>query len=127
MIFYPPPVSNVIQYDGDIKLLLRGADHYSFLDIPMKVILISCAFVLSMSLFNIIPEVKFLSIIGRDSLFYYLWHAPIVKFILPLLCTKLHLPKSFIWMIVYTLVVILLLWVMSHSKLFRWFVLPIKK
>lgn len=104
--------------------MLRGADHYTVSDVPLKIYYLFLSFVVSISVFNLIPEIKSLSALGKESMFYYLYHGLIINFFLQPLVNNFHLPHSFLFMLVYLVGVMGLIFIMRRIKLFRWLASP---
>lgn len=114
-------------YPESSGLLLRGADHYGISQIPSKIYILICAFVTSLSFFNIMRENIVMSVIGKDSLLYYLYHGIIIKFAVPPLVRHFDLPQSFPFMLLYCIIIISMIYVMSRINIFRWLCNPITK
>ncbi len=114
-------------YPESSGLLLRGADHYSISQIPSKVYLLICAFITSLSFFNVMKENKVISVIGKDSLLYYLYHGIIIRFAVQPLVQHFDLPQSFPFMLLYCIIIVLMIYVISRINAFRWFSNPLEK
>jgi fucose 4-O-acetylase-like acetyltransferase len=118
-------------YPIDNMLLLRGADHYGFSLFPAKIYLLTCSFLLSIIFCNlfylILNNCKVLSVVGRDSLFFYLYHGIIIKFAIKPIISHFGLPQSLPFMMLYCLIIIVMLYLMSKVKLFRWIANPFKR
>ena len=112
-----------LDYDSS-KLLLRGADQYPISDIPLKMFYFILSFLISISVFNIFPKIKLFCALGKESLLYYLYHGLIIKFFLQPLVLYFHLPHTFLFMLVFLVVIIGLIFIMQRIKLFRWLVSP---
>ncbi|MCR5361765.1 MAG: acyltransferase family protein [Bacteroidales bacterium] len=107
------------------KVLLRGADQYTVVDIPLKVLYLAASFLLSLSVFYIIPKSNMLSHFGSKSLFYYLYHGLVIRFILQPLVQYYQLPQSAPFMLVYLLIVILIIYILEQFRPFRWLTNPL--
>lgn len=114
-------------YPESSDLLLSGADHYGISQIPSKVYLLICSFVTSLSFFNIMKENKVLSVIGKDSLLYYLYHGIIIRFAFQPLVAHYGLPQSFPFMLIYCVIIVSMIYVMSRVNVFRWLCNPLAK
>lgn len=112
---------------SDASILLRGADPYTINDLPNKLLITSCTLVLSYSIWNLKYENLYLSEIGKESLFYYLYHGIVIKFLFEPLITRLNLPTNLLCCIVYSLMILLLLKHMRKYRLFQWLVCPTLK
>ena len=67
--------------NSTIKLLL-GAYQFPVGQLPDKLLLFVCSVLMSLSFYIVFRECSVLAQIGRDSLFYYLYHGIIIQFIL---------------------------------------------
>lgn len=114
-------------YPENCGLLLRGADHYGLTQIPSKVYMLACAFVTSLSFFNIMKENNALSEIGKDSLLYYLYHGIIIRFAVQPLVLHLGLPQSFLFVFLYCSIIVSMIYAISRTYLFRWLCNPFAK
>lgn len=104
---------------------MNGADHYTLIDIPQKCMILTCSTALSILLFNLMREHKFLCHFGKESLFYYVYHIIIITLARPLF--QIHnLPHTFPFILLYTLLVICIVYAMSRVKLFKWLMRPIR-
>ena len=104
--------------------IMNGADHYTMKDLPQKVLIISCSITMSLLVFNLMKEIKWLTQIGIDSLFYYLYHYFVIVFVLIPLVGYFHLPTSFPFILLYTTLALAVLYLMSRIGFFRWLVRP---
>ena len=111
-------------YPEKQSILLKGADSYTISDIPAKFYMIICAFIVSISFFKIFKENKMLAHIGQDSIFYYLYHGLIIEFILQPIIIYYGLPNSFFCMLLYTIIILGMIFIMCKMKLFRKIVNP---
>lgn len=107
------------------KVLLRCADQYTVADIPSKVLYLAASFLLSISVFNIIPKSNWLNQFGSKSLFYYLYHGLVIRFILQPLVQYYQLPQSAPFMLVYLIVVALIIYILEQFMPFRWLTNPL--
>lgn len=107
------------------KALLRGVDHYSIEDIPLKICLLFRSFVLALSVFIVIPSSKLLSHIGKDSMLYYLYHGLIIKLVLQPLTHYYNLPTSLPWIIGYWALVVVVIFLIGKIKPLRWLTTPL--
>lgn len=117
-----------IWFPSNASVLLRGADPYIIEDIPAKLFVLCCAVLLVYSLWNLKHENTYLAEIGRDSLFYYLYHGLFIQFLIKPLVVKFAIPTNLLVCILYLFFILITLHMMSKIKIFRWFVNPtIKK
>lgn len=120
----PSPIRAFNSIDSS-KVLLRGADHYNITDVPLKIVYLLMSFLLSISVFNIMPNCKFLSQIGRDSMLYYLYHGLIIKYVLSFLVKNFYLPTTFTFMLLYLVVVTGIVYLIGRIKPLRWLTNPL--
>ena len=106
--------------------IMNGADHYTLVDIPQKVMILSCSLAMCLLVFNKMPEVKMLTHIGKDSLFYYLYHIHIIRLCLGPLLREYSMPRTLPFVILYTLAILGIVYLMSKIKFFKWLLQPIK-
>lgn len=106
---------------------MNGADHYMLVDLPQKAMILSCSVAMCLLVFNKMPEVKPLAYVGKDSLFYYLYHIHVISLALtPLIRKYTVMPHTLPFVILYTIAILGIVYVMSRIKFFRWLVNPIK-
>lgn len=113
-----------IWFPSNASILLRGADPYSISDVPAKLFILCCTIVLIYSLWNLKCENDYFAKIGKDSLFYYLYHGLFIKFLIVPLVVKVGLPTNLWCCMVYLFFILIALHVMSKINIFRWFVNP---
>lgn len=102
--------------DSTIKLLL-GAYCFPFSQLPVKLLLFVCSILMSLSFYVVFRECSVLAKIGRDSLFYYLYHGIIIQFILMPVFECLNISWNTLTISTCFLFIVILLWLMSKSKL----------
>ena len=105
--------------------VMNGADHYSLNGIPQKVIILACSISMSLLVFNLMRDFKWLRPIGKDSLFYYLYHIYLVSIVLETIIMITHWPTSLPFMLLYTALIMGVLLLMSKVRFFRWLMRPI--
>ena len=103
--------------------IMNGADHYPVSGLPEKALILICSTAMSLLVFNIVRDFKWLRVIGKDSLFHYLYHIFIVSG-LYLLSLKYQWPTTFPMILLHTAVTIAVLLLMSKVPLFRWLTHP---
>lgn len=125
IISIPPPLKQTIFFSCDkLKFLLRGSSQYSISEVPLKACVLICSFLLSISLFNIIPKVKALSCIGKDSLLYYLYHGILIRFVITPLVLHFNSPSNILFMLLYSLLVVCIIYFIGKLGFFRRLVYP---
>jgi len=106
---------------------MNGADHYKFKDFPEKTLVLTCAVSMSLLVFNLVKDMKALRGFGKDSMFHYMYHYFVITLVLQPVIKALDLPLSFPFIVIYTLVVLTILYGMSKVNVFRWAVEPMLK
>ena len=104
--------------------VLNGADYYPITEIPQKVIILSCSIAMSLLVFNLAHDVKWLRPIGKDSLFYYLYHYFIITIAIAPIVEHFDLPRSLPFILVYTAIVLVILMLLHKVKFLRWLTRP---
>lgn len=89
---------------------------YGLSDIPIKIGILVYSFITSLSFFSIIKTNSYIAEIGSDSLFYYLYHGLIVRFIFKRLIALFNLPSSFVFILMYCLIVMAVMYLLSKVK-----------
>lgn len=112
--------------DCSSKLLL-GSFQFSLNLIPAKLFLFACSVVMSLSFYIVFYEWSVLKKIGRDSLFYYLYHGLLIQFVLIPFFQYFDIQWNFITIIVSFLIMVFALWLMSKSRLLHKLINPLKK
>ena len=105
---------------------MNGADHYTLVDLPQKAMILSCSLAMCLLVFNKMPQVNLLVNIGKDSLFYYLYHFHIIFLCLVPLIRNYSMPTTLPFVILYTMALLGIVYLMSRIKIFRWLLNPIK-
>jgi hypothetical protein len=113
-------------YPDNSRILLSGVGRYSYTEFPAKIYMLLLSTITSVSLFNIVKGNNFLANIGRDSMFYYLYHAFIIYFILTPLVEHFSLPMSFPFLLIYCAAIMTLIYYMGKVKLFKLLINPIQ-
>ena len=106
--------------------LLLGSLRLSMEQIPAKLFLFTCSILMSLSFFVVFKELSVLAKIGRDSLFYYLYHGIIIRFIVIPVFKYFNLPWNLITLFSIFLIIVISLWFMSKSKLLFKLTNPLK-
>lgn len=104
--------------------VMNGAEEYGLRDVPEKLIVLACSISISVFLFNTVRDNKWLRVIGRDSMFYYLYHIFIVNSVLCHIVKTYHWPTAFPFVLLYTTVVVLVLVLLSKVTFLKWLTHP---
>lgn len=104
--------------------IMNGADHYGLQELPQKILIVICSVSMSLLVFNLMKEVKYLVPIGKDSLFYYLYHFLVISLVLSPLHRSYGLPHTFPFIVLYTAAIAIVVFLMSKVGIFRWLVHP---
>ena len=104
--------------------LMNGADRYTWSDLPEKILILTCSISVSLFVFNIVKDWKPLRPIGKDSLFYYMYHMFIISMVFIPLVRNHGWPSTFPFIVLYTAITLAILIGMSKIPLFRWLLHP---
>ena len=107
--------------------LLNGADHYALSDIPQKLLILAASISMSLLVFNITPDMKPMRQIGRDSLFYYVYHYFIFDLSLAPVIRGFQWPLTLPYMLLYCAITMAVLWLLSKNRVFRSLAQPMIK
>jgi fucose 4-O-acetylase-like acetyltransferase len=104
--------------------VMNGADHYYVSGIPGKVMILACSVAVSLLVFNLFRDFDLLRRIGVKSLFYYVYHIIILAVVIVPLVKHFEWPRTLPFMLIYTAVILLILFLMSKVRFFNWLVRP---
>ncbi|MBR4829239.1 MAG: acyltransferase family protein [Muribaculaceae bacterium] len=104
--------------------VMNGTDYYGIAGLPEKIMILVCSTVVSLIVFNLMREYKPLSDIGKNSLFYYVYHTFFITVVVYPIVRDYQFPCSFPFVILYTAIIITMLWILNKVKFFRWLVHP---
>ena len=107
--------------------VLNGADHYTLSGIPQKSLVLICSTAMSLLVFNLCRDHKWLRPIGQDSIFYYLYHIYLLMVIVAPVVKYFDLPKSFPFVLLYTAIIMGALLLMHKVRFLRWLTNPLAK
>ena len=107
--------------------VMNGADHYDLSGVPEKALILTCSIAMSLLVFNIVRDWKPLRFIGKDSLFYFLYHMFIISIVFLPLVRDHGWPTTFPFIVLYTATAMAILIGMSRIPFFRWLVHPTLK
>lgn len=107
--------------------VMNGADHYGIEGIPGKVMITACSVAMSLLVFNLTRYCGWLCAIGKESLFYYLYHIFVIAMVITSLVKNYALPRTLPFILLYSAVVVGIVFVMSKIPPFKWLVAPVFK
>lgn len=107
--------------------VMNGADHYGWNRVPEKITILTCTTAMCLFLFNTIKDIKWLRVIGKDSMFYYLYHIFLVCIVLYNIVKIYDIPCTFPYMVLYTAIITLILYLLSKIKFLRWLTHPTRQ
>ena len=107
--------------------VLNGADHYLLSDLPEKILILTCSVAMSLLVFNLVRDNLLLRRIGKDSMFYFLFHTLLVDGGLGYINRFYGIPCTLPFILLYTVLVVAVLMLMSRVPFFRWFTSPMIK
>lgn len=99
--------------------VMNGADYYGIEGLPQKAMILICSVATTLLVFNITRDFKWLRPIGRDSMFYYLYHIIFIPY-LAALVKDYNLPQTLPFILLYTASIVVILWGLSKIKLLWW-------
>ena len=104
--------------------VMNGADHYRLVDLPGKAMILTCSVAMSLLVLNLYRDIVWLREIGVKSLFYYVYHIHVVSIVIMPLVMERQSLHSFPFILLYTGVVVGILYLMSKVRFFNWLVQP---
>lgn len=105
-------------YPNGSEDMLRCADHFGIKQIPNKLLLQFCSLTSTICIYNLFTKgIDWLSEIGRYSMFFYIYHSLIIKFLLPGVFDKNDVPTGFLSMILLSLLVTAFLALIRRNRL----------
>lgn len=104
--------------------MLNGADQYIMQDIPQKVMILVCSVSMTLLVFHLIRENRPLAHVGRDSLFFYLYHYIVIRLAIMPMIQNCGLGKTMPWILLYLAITVAILLLMSKVKPLRWLTRP---
>lgn len=107
--------------------IMNGADRYTISDLPQKLMILTCSVSLSLLVFNLMREFKLFTHLGKDSLFYYLYHFFIISLLIKPAVTYFNLPNTLPFMLLHTVIIVAVIYLMGKVPLFRWLTGPYLK
>ena len=100
------------------------ADDDPATEVPQKVMILISSTAISLLVFNLLPDIKWLRPIGQDSLFNYLYHYIILIALIEPAVEYFSLPCSLPFILIYTAVILGILIPLSKVKILRWLTKP---
>ena len=104
--------------------LWHNTDYYGIAGLPQKAMVLMCSIPMTLLMFNIIPNIKLLRPIGKDSLFYYLYHILFIGIVTVPLVKHYELPRMLPFILLYTAFTLLALVLLHKIPLLRWLTHP---
>lgn len=116
----------VYHIDFPFKEFLEGVYSYHKFAYPlwfsvlMRLLLYICCFIVSVCVLRLVPQKKvaWISEQGANTLLYYLYHTLIIYMLIKLK-DYFSLPTSFVAVISYVIIIILIIWCLSNMSFFR--------
>ena len=105
--------------------VMNGLDHYGLYDIPQKILILTCSIAMSLLVFNLMRDFKPLRVIGRESLFYYLYHFLIIVIIIKPLVIAYDWPCTLPFIFIYSAAVLAIVFILSKIPVFKWIADPV--
>lgn len=107
--------------------MLNGADHYTWGDMPQKLLILASSTSVSLLVFNLMPSVAGLRHIGRDSLFYYVYHYYIFDLSLAPVIRGYQWSLTLPYLLLYCGITVIVLLALSKNHVFMRLVQPMLK
>lgn len=107
--------------------LLNGADHYAWTEIPQKLLILACSISMSLLVFNLTPDIPPMRQIGRDSLFYYVYHYFIFDVSFAPTIRGYQWPLTLPYLLLYCAITMAVLILLSKNRVFRSLAQPMIK
>ena len=104
--------------------VMNGADYYGVDGLPEKVMVLLCSISVSLLVFNLMRDNKPLRVIGKDTMFYYLYHMFVTTSLIVPLVVYNSWPHTLPFMLLYTALAVAIMWVMTKVQFFRWLIHP---
>lgn len=104
--------------------VMNGADYYGIAGLPQKAMVLASSIAMSLLVFNLTRDNKWLRPIGKDSLFYYVYHINVLAVTVVPLVRTYQLPRTLPFIVLYTALTMVVMFLMSKIKFFRWLVHP---
>lgn len=110
---------------GNSSQLLLGAYNYPVGQLGVKLLFLLFSLLMSLSFFVLFKDKSLLAEIGRNSLFYYLYHGILIQFIFMPLFDRFVLPWNGFTLICSFLIIMIILWIMAKSKFLSMLIHPL--
>lgn len=104
--------------------VMNGADYYGISGLPEKAMVLICSICVSLLVFNLMRDNLLLRTIGKDTMFYYLYHMFVsTSLIIPIVVNN-GWPRTLPFILIYTALAVAIMWVMTKIQFFRWLIHP---
>lgn len=124
-IFYFIVPKNIIRLLYQNTCFFHGPLSSPILNFTFRVGFLFFASCMMYAFLSIVPRKKLpFTHLGQLSLFIYLYHSIILSW-RSNLCDYFHLPTNFIFCFLYSLIVLVIIWLMSKVRFFHWLLNPI--
>lgn len=107
--------------------IMNGADNYTLADLPQKALILSCSVAMSLLVFNYRRDCAGLRHIGKESLFYYLYHFHVIILVIIPLVERFDLMRTLPFIMLYSTIVLGIVFLMTKIPFFKWLVRPTLK
>lgn len=104
--------------------VMNGADYYGLAGLPQKALVLTGSIAMSLLVFNLTRFNRWLCSIGKDSLFYYVYHIFVLAYTVSPLVPAYQLPRTLPFIVLYTALTMGILYLMSKIKFFWWLLHP---
>ena len=110
----------------DTNRLLLGAYRYPIGQLPTKMLLFVGTLFMSLSFYVLFKECPVLAKIGKDSLFYYLYHGILIQFVTIPVFAVFNIQWNSISLLSVFIVITIVLWLMSNNKMLHKMAYPLR-
>ncbi len=104
--------------------VMNGADYYGISGLPEKVMVLTCSICVTLLVFNLMRDNILLRTIGKDTMFYYLYHMFITTSLVVPMVVYNGWSRTLPFMLIYTAAAVAIMWLMSKIQFFHWLIHP---
>ncbi|MBQ6080681.1 MAG: acyltransferase family protein [Muribaculaceae bacterium] len=105
--------------------VMNGLDHYDWKDLPEKILILACSIAMSLLVFNLMRDFKPLRAIGKESLFYYLYHFLFITEVVYPIVSTYDWPRTLPFILLYTAAITAMVFAISKIPVFKWIMDPL--
>lgn len=130
LVLFPLVFIVIGWYPSNSYLYLSGADYYGYEGVINKVVFTIVSLLMTLSIFTLrkdLPTSHILDTLGKKSLFIYLMHGLIIRFIMTPVAQNIncHISLGFVSLLMSTCVIIAFIFIISKNKFLNYIVYPL--